>query len=90
MPKTQDLNLQDTETFFDTLISLTRTQKFRTAWTFLENNVDPDNTRVYDAGVLLQDLSNNYGDIGPIHDECVLRKELNIKVNQVISHLIEQ
>ncbi len=87
MTKSGILNV-DEEVFFGTLISLTRKQNFRSAWTFLENNADPDNVRIYDAGVLLQHLSNEYGDIGSLKDECSLKQDLNRKVNQVVSHLM--
>lgn len=87
MTKSGKLNI-DEDVFFGTLISLTRQQNFRSAWSFLESNVDPEHVRIYDAGVLLQHLSNEYGDIGILKDECTLKKDLDRKVSQVVSHLM--
>jgi len=84
-----NLNLStDEDSFIGTLIALTKQKQFRTAWTYLEKNVDPNHVRVHDAGIILQNLSNYYGDIGKIQDECILRKELEQKVQQVIQLLM--
>jgi hypothetical protein len=89
MTTTSGILQVDEDIFFGTLISLTRQKNFRSAWTYLQNNVPAEHTRVYDAGVLLEQLSNHYGDIGSLRDDCILKSELEHKVNQVISHLRE-
>ena len=78
----------DEDSLIGTLISLTLQKQFRTAWSFLENNIDPRHIRVQDAGILLQGLSHNYGDIGNLKDECLLKKELQVKAEQVIKLLV--
>lgn len=78
----------DEDALIGTLISLTLQKQFRTAWNFLESNVDPRHIRVQDAGILLQGLSQNYGDIGNLKDECLLKKELELKVEQVVKLLV--
>jgi hypothetical protein len=88
MSNPERLQLEDEDHFFSTLVSLTRQKHFRSAWQFLQSNVDPQNIRVYDAGVALQSLSNEFGDIGDLKDECLLRKDLERKVSQVIKLLI--
>lgn len=88
MAKTGIFQVQDEEVFFGTLVSLAQKNQFRTAWNHLRNNVDPEHTRVYDAGVILQNLSNEYGDIGTIKDECLLKKNLNNQVDKVVKLLM--
>jgi len=82
------LNSDEEEVLIGTLIGLTKQKNFRTAWDFLINNIPPNSTRVKDAGIVLQDLSNHYGNIGNLKDECLLRKELEQKVERVISLLV--
>jgi hypothetical protein len=77
----------DEDMIFGTLISLSQQQRFRSAWTFLKQNINPDHPRVYNAGIILQHLSNQYGDIGKLKDDCVLRFELTRNVEQLIAHL---
>lgn len=85
--KTGKLNLDDEDSLIGTLINLTHQNKFRSAWSFLQTNVDPEHIRVYDAGVVLQNLSNEYGDIGLLKDDCVLKRDLEMKARQVIKLL---
>lgn len=82
------LNLDDEDSFVGTLINLTQQKSFRSAWNLLEANVNPNNIRIYDAGVVLQSLSNEYGDIGEIRDECLLKKKIDIEVTRVIKLLL--
>lgn len=88
MVKTGKIQIPDEDIFFGTLVSLAQKNQFRTAWNHLINNIDPEHSRVYDAGVILQNLSNEFGDIGPIKDECLLRKNLNNQVEKVIKLLM--
>ena len=87
MTKSGILHLEDEDGFFGTLIGLAQQQHFRTAWKYLSTNIDPEHVRVYEAGVLLQDLSNQYGDIGLLKDECHLKQTLDRKVERIVSHL---
>jgi hypothetical protein len=82
------LSFEDEDILIPTLISLTQHKKFRSAWGYLQTNVDPEHIRVYDAGVVLQNLSNEYGDIGDLKDDCVLKRDLEMKVRQVIKLLM--
>ena len=90
MTKTGYLNVPngDEEAFFGTLVGLTQRQQFRTAWNHLRNNVDPEHVRVYDAGVMLEKLSNEFGDIGNLKDDCQLKRQLNAQVNKVVKMLM--
>lgn len=88
MAKTGLFQVQDEDVFFGTLVSLAQQNQFRTAWNHLISNVDPEHTRVYDAGVILQNLSNQYGDIGAIKDECILKQNLNSQVDKVVKLLM--
>lgn len=77
----------DEDMIFGTLISLSQQQRFRSAWAFLKQNINTEHPRVYNAGIILQHLSNQYGDIGRIKDECVLKFELDRNVEQLVAHL---
>lgn len=85
-PKTNELNI-DEDLVLQTLINLVQCKQFRSAWTFLKSNADPDHFKFYNAGVVLQHLSNQYGDIGDLKDECFLQKELDHHANKVIELL---
>lgn len=85
-PKTGPLN-GDVDLVLQTLVSLVQCKKFRSAWNFLRNNADPEHFRFYNAGVVLQHLSNLYGDIGDLPDECFLQKELDGHALKVIELL---
>lgn len=74
----------DEDSFIGTLMTLTTKKYYRSAWTYLSNNVNPDHTRVHDAGILLEHLSNEYGDIGDLKDECTLGKKLDMQSNLII------
>ena len=87
MPNTGNMNLEDEDSFIGTLMGLVNQKQFRTAWKFLETNVDPNHIRVHDAGILLENLSNEYGDIGILRDECLLKKNLEVQATQVIKLL---
>ena len=83
MTKLEHLGVEDEEAFIGTLVNLALRHQFRTAWNYLETNVDPDNIRIYDAGVLLQQLSNEVGDIGEIKDECILKSKLEFQAGLI-------
>lgn len=72
----------------DTLVGIVKERNFRTAWTLLSKNIPSSNVRVKDAGIELQNLSNLYGDIGNIKDDCVLRRELEQKVERIVALLV--
>lgn len=80
-------NEEIVEAVVDTLVGLTQRKMFRSAWSLLQSNINLQDTRIHDAGIILQDLSNEYGDIGEL-DDCRLRKKLELKVNQVLKFLI--
>ena len=80
--------IKNEEEIVGTLVGLTQRKFFRSAWNFLENNIDKNETRIHDAGVLLEDLSNEYGDIGELKDECRLKHKLELDVNQVLKFLV--
>lgn len=82
------LDSDEEEVLIGTLVSLTRQKHFRAAWDYLTSNVPPNSTRIKDAGIVLQDLSNHYGDIGNLKDDCLLRKELEQKVERVVALLV--
>ena len=69
----------DEDSFIGTLMTLASKKQYRSAWTFLSNNVSPDDTRIHDAGILLEHLSNEYGDIGDLKDECQLKRKLDLQ-----------
>ena len=82
----KDINNEDE--IVGTLVGLTQRKLFRSAWSFLQNNVSIQETRVKDAGIIIEDLSNEYGDIGDLKDDCRLKKKLEIDVNQVLKFLL--
>lgn len=84
--KTGRVDLEDEDALIGTLVNLTRQKNFRSAWTYLQKNIDPQHIRVYDAGVLLQQLSNEYGDI-ELKEDCHLRKVLDAQSNLIIKLL---
>ena len=81
-----NLNL-DEDSFIGTLMMLATKKLYRTAWTYLSNNISPDNTRIHDAGILFEHLSNEYGDIGDLKDDCLLKKKLDMQSNLIIKLL---
>lgn len=85
--KTGQLNI-DEDVVLQTLVGLVQCKKFRSAWEFLRSNADPEHFRFYNAGVVLQHLSNQYGDIGDLKDECFLQKELDRHASKVVELLI--
>lgn len=85
-PKTQPLNI-DMDLVLQTLVGLIQCKKFRSAWNFLKSNADPEHFKFYNAGVVLQHLSNQYGDIGDLKDECFLQKELDRHASKVLELL---
>lgn len=85
-PKTQPLNI-DMDLVLQTLVGLIQCKKFRSAWNFLKSNADPEHFKFYNAGVVLQHLSNQYGDIGDLKDECFLQKELDRHALKVLELL---
>lgn len=84
--KTGDLGI-DVEFVVQSLVSMTKLKHFRSAWEFLKNNGDPEHVRFYNAGVVLQHLSNQYGDIGNLKDECLLQHELDRHSSKIIELL---
>lgn len=86
-PKKTSL-LQVDDSVLDTLISLAQAKRFRAAWEFIRNNADVEHSRFYNASVLLQHLSNQYGDIGNLKDECILQKELDRQATRVVDSLL--
>ena len=77
----------DEDSFIGTLMTLATKKQYRSAWTYLINNIDSNHIRIHDAGILLEHLSNEYGDIGDIKDECFLKKKLDIQSNLIVKLL---
>jgi len=78
----------DVNFIIDNLVQLVQVKLFRSAWSFLISNADPEHALFYNAGVVLQHLSNQYGDIGELKDECFLKKELESHSTKVIQFLV--
>lgn len=86
MAKIEKISI-DEDTIVSNLLSLCQQHCFRSAWTFLSNNTDPEHVRFFDAGVVLQHLSNTYGDI-ILKDDCFLKKELEAQTTRITQLLI--
>ena len=86
--KTGKLKIEDEDVFIATLAEHTKQKQFRTAWNFLEQNVDPQHVRIYDAGVLLQQLSDEVGNIGNLKDDCQLQRRLDFQASFIERLLI--
>ena len=80
-------NNLDLDSFIGNVTNLISKKMFRTAWTYITSNVDPDDVRIRDTGILIEQLSNEYGDIGELKDDCILRKKLSMQVNMIIKLL---
>lgn len=81
-------NNEITEAIIDSLVGLVQRKLFRSAWNLLQNNLNLQDTRIHDAGVMIENLSNEYGDIGDLKDDCHLKRKIELDVNQVLKFLV--
>ena len=78
---------EELETIVMQLIAHIEKKQFRTAENFLKNNINNNDPRIAPANILIENLSNMYGDIGELKDECFLRKDLDSKSQTIINLL---
>lgn len=83
----ESFEVVDEEMIEQNLRVLISQKHFRTAWHLVSNNGLSKHYRFYSLGVWLEHHSNQYGDIGELPSECLLKNELEENVQRLLSLL---